>query len=52
MMDIHDPGLQQAVTDYLVQAQLDNFELGDIQIQLTGRVIDPHKEVNYTSKQT
>lgn len=52
IVDIHDPGLNQVVADYLAQSRLENFELGEIQIQLRGRVIDPHKQVIYTSKST
>lgn len=49
IIDFSDTELQTIIADYLRNKDFENFEVNDIQLQISGKIIDPHKPVHYSN---
>lgn len=48
IVDFEDPELDQLLTDYFRKRNLDNFEIKGFSVQLTGKKVEPDKEISIT----
>jgi Fur family peroxide stress response transcriptional regulator len=47
IFDFQDAELQKLIQNYLANKQFTNFNVEDIQLQISGSVVDPNKPVHY-----
>lgn len=47
IFDFKDSTLQEVVEAYLQEKKVENFEINDIQVQISGRMLNPDKPVHY-----
>jgi Fur family peroxide stress response transcriptional regulator len=49
IMDFEDQHLESLIRQYLAEKKFQNFAIEDIQLQISGRILDPEKSVQYVN---
>ena len=49
ILDFEDENLESMIRQYLAEKKFQNFAIEDIQLQITGRILDPQKSVHYVN---